>query len=85
MNNFQRLMEEEERRTPPPPPEIKSNLGGTLKIYQFIGQIVELYLPRVMDLFVLLGGGENDPSVKRNDPGAGPTSNREPGTGPRQY
>ncbi len=85
MNNFQRLMNEEERRTPPPPPEIKSNLGGTIKIYRFIGQIVELYLPRVVDLFVLLGSGDKSPSKRRKDPGSGTRTNQGPGDGPRQY
>lgn len=79
-------MEEEERRTPPPPPHIKSNLGGTMKIYRFIGQVVELYLPRVMDLFVLLSGGEQDESSKRRDPGSGKGVPGAPGkTGPRAY
>lgn len=85
MNNFQRLANEEERRTPPPPPEIKSNLGGTIKIYRFIGQIVELYLPRVVDLFVLLGSGDNKPSKTRNDPGYRNPTSQGPGDGPRQY
>jgi hypothetical protein len=85
MNNFQRLMQEEERRTPPPPPRIKNNLGGTMKVYRFLGQVVELYLPRVIDLFILLSGGEKPQTGSRKDPGSGRgPSGPNPG-GPQRY
>ena len=85
MNNFQRLMQEEERRTPPPPPSIKNNLGGTMKVYRFLGQVVELYLPRVFDLFILLSGGEKEQESSRKDPGSGGSPGGPSTSGPKRY
>lgn len=56
MNNFQRLMEQEEERSPQPP-NIQHNVENTLGIFRFIGQIVEVYLPKVADMFVTMAGG----------------------------
>lgn len=61
MNNFQRLMEEEERKAPKAPPFVENNVEGTLGMFRFIGQIVEVYLPRFSNILVnLVGGSESE-------------------------
>jgi|GEM_PF-1295008 len=56
MNNFKRLQEGEERLHPPPP-EIEDNLFSNLHILKLLGETVELYVPRVGELFISLLGG----------------------------
>lgn len=65
-NNFKKLEEEQLRQTPSAPPEIESNVKGTVRVFQFMGDIVELYLPKVFDMFVTIMGGEkkNEEEVK---------------------
>ncbi|MFK7933021.1 MAG: hypothetical protein AB8G22_05885 [Saprospiraceae bacterium] len=61
MNNFQRLMEEEERNAPQPPPLVQNNVAGTLGMFRFIGQIVEMYLPQFSNMLLnMVGGSESE-------------------------
>jgi len=54
-------MEEEERNAPQPPPFVQNNVEGTLGMFRFIGQIVEVYLPQFSNMLVnLVGGSESD-------------------------
>ena len=59
-NNFKRLEEEEEKRYPGAPPEIESNIQSEIGIFKMIGQIVDMYLPKVVEVFVMITGGNVD-------------------------
>lgn len=49
-NSFKRLQAEEEASIPHTPPEIEKNVMGTARNISFVGNIVELYLSRVIDV-----------------------------------
>lgn len=55
-NSFKQLLEEDERMFPPPP-EIEENILGSLQILSIMGQAMELYIPKVFEMFILTLGG----------------------------
>lgn len=59
-NNFQRLAQEEEEQYPAPPPETEMGIMGNIRTFNFMTDVVELYLPRVFDIFIALVGGSTD-------------------------
>ncbi len=70
-NNFKRLEEEEFNNMPEPPAEIQNNIVGQVNLFRFIGDIIELYLPKVVDLFVQMSGGDQS-SARRSPEKHGP-------------
>lgn len=65
MNNFQRLQQEDEERYKPEIDRIKADLNGSMDLFRFIGNIVEIYVPRFFDMMVVTSGGGK---VKTNNP-----------------
>ncbi len=58
MNNFKRLQEEDEARYDESQERrVKSGVMGTLSFLRFVGQLVDIYVPRVVDLFIASSGG----------------------------
>lgn len=41
----------------PPPPEIEEHVLGSLRILTIMGQAMELYIPKVFEMFILTLGG----------------------------
>lgn len=73
MNNFQQLQAEEELlfKQGSKDQEVRNRLQGTMGFFQFIGNIVDVYVPKVMDcLIVTIGGNlqENIPVGKPKAP-----------------
>ncbi len=60
-NNFKELEEEQLGLYPHSPSEVENNVKGSMRLFSFVGDIVELYLPRVFDMFISLVGGERAP------------------------
>lgn len=55
----------------PPPPEIEEHVFGSLQILTMMGQAMELYIPKVFEMFILTLGGtvkEIDEAVKNELP-----------------
>ena len=72
-NSFQQLMEEEEKRfSRKYERSIQSKLSGTLGLFRFAGDLMNIFVPRVADVLVLGLGGR--PSVKANQSIADPPS-----------
>lgn len=65
-NNF-KMMEEEDLQRFPPPPEIEENILGSLQILTIMGQAMELFIPKALEMFVLTLGG----TVKELDQASG--------------
>ena len=63
-NNFQLLAQEEEEQFPHPPPETELGIMGNIRTFNFVTDVLELYLPRVFDIFIALVGGSTS---KRED------------------
>jgi hypothetical protein len=60
VNNFKKIQEEDEAKYQQHPhlKKVQSGLWQTLGIFKFIGYLVEVYIPRVVDLFVVAVGGQ---------------------------
>ncbi|MCB0662377.1 MAG: hypothetical protein KDC24_06535 [Saprospiraceae bacterium] len=58
-NNFKRLMEEEEAKYELPPPKITRNVEQTTGVFSFAANIIEVFLPKVLDVFVAMSVGED--------------------------
>lgn len=56
-NNFKQLLEEEEQNMTPPPPEIEDKLAHNISFLDFFGKTVELYLPKIFEIFIVMLGG----------------------------
>lgn len=65
MNNFQQLLndDEEDYQRQGVNEEIRNNLEGTFGFFRFFGQIVEVYLPQMVDVLVMASGAEEKPSL----------------------
>ncbi|MBX2873085.1 MAG: hypothetical protein KTR30_13320 [Saprospiraceae bacterium] len=65
MNNFQQLLNEEEEnyQNQDYHDEIRNNLEGTFGFFRFFGQIVEVYLPQMVDVLVMASGAEEPPPL----------------------
>jgi len=70
MNNFKRMQEEDEMRYGElEEKRVKSGIMGTLGFLRFVGQLVDIYLPRVVDMFVATAGGSvGGAKIHRSDP-----------------
>ncbi|MBI1226246.1 MAG: hypothetical protein GC192_13515 [Bacteroidetes bacterium] len=69
-NSFKQIMEEDAQMYPPPP-EIEAHVFGSLQILTMMGQAMELYIPKVFEMFILTLGGtiqEIDHAVKNELP-----------------
>jgi hypothetical protein len=63
-NSFKQLMEEEAREHPQLPPAVKRKVKATMDIYELLGKVVDLYVVRMIDTFVLtMGDGAEDRPV----------------------
>ena len=90
-NNFQKLMhEEEENYEQRPNDQIHKSVWGTLSLFRLVGDLVDVFIPRAMDIFVMVAGGrgggeEEKPTVpplppsqgNRPDPGKNAPGNPE--------
>ena len=56
MNSFKKLQQEEEERFQPPE-EMREQILKNLQVLQLMGQSVELYIPKVFQLFVSMLDG----------------------------
>ena len=59
-NSFKQLGKEEEERYPHPPPETEMGVMGNVRVFQFMSNVLELYLPKVFEMFLSLIGGTSD-------------------------
>jgi len=69
MNNFKRMQEEDETRYEESHERrVKSGVVGTLGFLRFVGQLVDIYLPRVVDVFIATAGGNVSHGSKKHHP-----------------
>lgn len=65
INNFKRLHEEEEELYLKKYDEkIRGNLFQSLSMFRLVGQIVEMYLPKMFEMIVVAAGGRLDDKPK---------------------
>ena len=85
MNNFEKLQEQQEEHyySSEGGNNLKKEVMGTLTTFRFIGSVIDVYLPKVIDMFIAFSGGNsendaNNPGATKNDPASGKNS---PGKG----
>ena len=61
-NNFKKLEEDLISQYGEPPSKVKDNIDGTFGIFRAFGDIVELFIPKMLDLFLSLFGAHSDNS-----------------------
>lgn len=84
MNSFKLLeeMEEREFRARPEDP-VRRRLETTMSTFRFIGHVIDVYLPRMVDTFVAISGGSSKPAPPPDQPPTEPYNlNQEPPPGP---
>jgi len=69
-NSFKQLGKEEENRYPHPPPETEMGVMGNVRVFNFMSNVLELYLPKILDMFVTMVGGVSESSKATFKPGA---------------
>lgn len=70
-NSFKQMQEEDLQKFPPPP-DIEENILGSLQVLTIMGQAMELFIPKALEMFVLTLGGtvkEIDQVAKESLPG----------------
>ncbi len=60
INNFKELERQEMQKLDPAVNRIKSNVNSNLGMFHFIGNITELFLPKIFGLFLSMFGGNDD-------------------------
>ncbi len=62
VNNFKELEKEQvEKFNQTQKENVKNSIDSSIGVFRFIGDIFELYLPKVIDMFVRMsGGGPNE-------------------------
>ena len=65
-NNFKRLIKMEEERLETPP-NASRNIQHTAHFLGFIGHMVEMFMPRVVDVFISMNGGEKDTKTQKRE------------------
>lgn len=58
-NSFKLLGDEEENKYPHPPPETEMGIMGNVRVFNFMSNVLELYLPKVFEMFISLVGGDS--------------------------
>jgi hypothetical protein len=68
-NSFKKLQEEEEKDFPHPPPQVERNVIGNARNIKFMGNVVELYFSRFLDMIVSIIGGNTTRRQENKDVG----------------
>lgn len=59
VNNFKQMGEEDEGDYYPNlSSQVQANVESTLGIFRFFGQVVEVFLPKVVDTIIVMSGGD---------------------------
>ena len=82
-NNFERLQDDEMGRVPDLS-DTQRQVRQRIEGMQTIGQVVDLYLTKILDAFVMMTGGEIDSSSRKQRSGPPGSINRNdaPSGGP---
>lgn len=74
-NSFRRLMKEEAKQSPALPPHIRENVKSSMGVFRYVGNVVELYVPRIFSVLVQLLQGSTPPPTREHP---GPNDGKDP-------
>ena len=66
MNNFQELEKKKLDIYPDSTRRIKRRVDGSRDIYKFVGNIFDLYLPKIVGFMTALLGSESDATIPKS-------------------
>ena len=79
INNFKELEKLQEKEFGEVNQRIQNNIVSSIGLFQFIGDIFELFIPQVVDLFIKISGGSPKQNVShRFDEGGHQTDDSRP-------
>ena len=59
MNNFKKYAEQEKLDVQTPPSRLKSKIKGAIGVFELAGNLVELFIPKVVNIFRDMLGAES--------------------------
>lgn len=59
-NNFKKLMEEDEADFAERSARVQNSLWQTLGVFKLMGEVVDIFLPKVFDVLIAAAGGKGD-------------------------
>lgn len=65
-NSFKELAKEDQKRFDEKDKQIKENINHTIGFFHFIGDMIELFVPKVMQIFLGISGAKG-PSIKEDE------------------
>ena len=63
VNNFKELEKLQEKEYNNLNPDVRTNLVSSMGLFRFIGDIFDLFIPKVMDMFIKISGGSPKQNV----------------------
>ncbi|MFT4663733.1 MAG: hypothetical protein ACI8YQ_001207 [Polaribacter sp.] len=82
LNNFQELEElqinEHLEQRPDVSPKIEMGVMANMRTISFMGDILELYLPRVAEIIVTIFGGRRDATISQDGQGGFTEGDQKP-------
>ncbi len=67
MNNFEKFEEDLVNKFGDPPNKVKKEIDGSVGFFRIIGNIVELFIPKMMDLFINMSGGSREVQLEEEE------------------
>ena len=64
-NSFKELEDLEMQNVSMPSDAIKKGISSDIGILKYVSTIVEMYFPKIADLFVGLAGGDSDSNLRK--------------------
>jgi len=66
-NNFKHIEEEQTKHYPGAPPQIEKEVESNLGIGRSMGNILDMYFPKVIQIFLMIMGGKGDHIEQTNN------------------
>lgn len=83
MNSFQELQRwGEEQYTERHDERLRSHMDGTLGTFRFLGQVIDIYLPRMVDTFMAVATGRAIQTEEHRHAPTDPATGERPSQGP---
>jgi len=73
-NSFKELEKESSKQFDEREKRVRENVNHSVGFFHFIGDILELFLPKLVSIFVNVTGGKGPVQEREHDPEGGPSS-----------
>ncbi len=73
-NSFKELEKENSKQFDEREKRVRHNVNHSMGFFHFIGDILELFLPKLVSIFVNVTGGNGPKQERKQDPEGGPST-----------